>query len=58
MFIVLPYLSTKPDIFGIYSVCISFSIFFAYADLGFIAAGQNMRPDILRAGKEVRKSKS
>ena len=35
MFIVLPYLSAKPDIFGIYSVCISIAIFLAYADLGF-----------------------
>ena len=40
MFIVLPYLSAKPDIFGIYSVCISIAIFLAYADLGFIGAGQ------------------
>jgi len=40
MFIVVPYLTSEPAIYGIYSVCISVSIFLSYADLGFIGAGQ------------------
>jgi O-antigen/teichoic acid export membrane protein len=40
MFIVIPYLTSEPTIYGIYTVCISISIFLAYADLGFIGAGQ------------------
>lgn len=39
MFIVLPKLSEIPNIYGIYSLIISFSIFFAYADFGFLGAG-------------------
>ena len=40
MFIVLPYLSSSPVTFGVYSVCISVSIFLSYADMGFVSAGQ------------------
>lgn len=40
MFIVIPYLASKPNIYGIYTICISVSIFLAYADLGFIGVGQ------------------
>lgn len=40
MFVVVPYLTTDSTTYGIYSVCISFSIFLAYADLGFMGAGQ------------------
>lgn len=39
MFIVVPRLSEIPAIYGIYSVVVSFSIFFAYADMGFFGAG-------------------
>lgn len=40
IFIVIPFLSSDSNIFGIYSVCTSFSIFLAYADFGFLGAGQ------------------
>ena len=39
MLIVVPYLTKEPSIYGIYSICISVSIFLAYADLGFISSG-------------------
>jgi O-antigen/teichoic acid export membrane protein len=40
MLVVMPYLSSDRAIFGVYSVCMSVSIFLAYADLGFLGAGQ------------------
>lgn len=40
MFIVMPRLAGTPAVFGIYSICVAASIFLAYADLGFISAGQ------------------
>lgn len=40
LFIVVPYLTSNPAIYGVYTVCISISIFLTYADLGFIGAGQ------------------
>jgi len=39
MFVVVPMISKMPNIYGIYSVAISISIFFTYADFGFIRAG-------------------
>lgn len=38
MFIVVPMLSTMPVVYGIYMLCISFTLFFAYADIGFLKA--------------------
>jgi len=52
MFIVIPYLSSEPTIYGIYSVCISFSIFLAYADLGFMGAGQKYAAEYFAKGNQ------
>ncbi len=38
MFIVIPYISENKVVFGVYSVCISTSIFLNYADIGFVSA--------------------
>lgn len=40
MFIVVPYLSSDQTTYGIYSVCISVTIFLSYAYLYFLGAGQ------------------
>ncbi|GGF08128.1 lipopolysaccharide biosynthesis protein [Flavobacterium limi] len=50
MLVVIPYLTSQPTIYGIYSVCISFSIFLAYADLGFMGAGQKYAAECFAKG--------
>ena len=40
MVTVLPLLVSNTGIFGVYTVCVSLSLFFSYADLGFVNAGQ------------------
>ncbi len=40
LFIVTPLISNNSEVFGIYSVCVSFGIFLQYADLGFLNAGK------------------
>jgi len=39
LFIVVPYLSTDKTTYGIYTVCVSVTIFLSYADLGFLGSG-------------------
>ena len=51
MFIVIPYLTSDPIIYGIYTVCISISIFLAYADLGFMGAGQKYAAEYFAKGE-------
>lgn len=51
MLIVLPYLTKNPSIYGIYTVCASISIFLAYADIGFIGAGQKYAAEHFARGE-------
>jgi len=52
MFIVVPYLSKEPSIYGIYTVCISITIFLAYADLGFLQAGNKYAAESYGRGEQ------
>ncbi len=37
---VVPHLSNNSELYGIYSICISFTLYLSYADIGFLNAGQ------------------
>jgi hypothetical protein len=39
VFVVTPYLSTQPNLYGIYSIVIAAYLFLSYADFGFLSAG-------------------
>ena len=38
MVVVIPLLTSEPEIYGVYSICISFAIYLNYADIGFVSA--------------------
>lgn len=40
MLVVIPHLTSNPELFGIYSVCLSITLYLSYADIGFLLAGQ------------------
>ena len=40
LLVVVPQLSVNPELFGIYSICLSITLYLSYADLGFLSAGQ------------------
>tara|TARA_B100001175_G_C19484636_1_gene629056 strand:+ start:412 stop:1962 length:1551 start_codon:yes stop_codon:yes gene_type:complete len=40
LLIVVPNLSSDMELYGIYSLCISFTLYLSYADIGFLSAGQ------------------
>ena len=50
MFFIMPYLTSDPTTYGIYSVCIFLSIFLSYADLGFMGAGQKYASEYFAIG--------
>ncbi len=54
MFIVIPYISENKVIFGIYSVCISTSIFLNYADIGFVSAAIKYAGESFARGEKER----
>ncbi|WP_264531341.1 polysaccharide biosynthesis protein [Flavobacterium sp. N502540] len=50
LFIVVPFLSSDKITYGIYTVCISISIFLSYADLGFLGAGMKYAAESFSRG--------
>lgn len=57
LFVVVPYLSSDKILFGIYSVCTSLTIFFSYADLGFVSAGVKYAAEYFIQGNKEKEVK-
>lgn len=50
MFIVLPFLTKEPTLYGIYSICIAVITFYQYGDLGFLNAGNKFASEAFARG--------
>ena len=57
LFIVAPLTTSMPEVFGVYSLCISFNVFLTYADLGFITAGQKYASEAFARGERNQEKK-
>lgn len=55
--IVIPKLTSRPDVYGIYSICISSVIFLSYADLGFVNAGYKYASEYYAKGDKAHEIK-
>lgn len=53
LFVVMPHLTSNKYLFGIYSICSSLSIYFSYADLGFVGAGQKFAAENYSSGDDT-----
>lgn len=53
MFIVIPFLTSNKYVYGVYTICISLSLFLAYADLGFLGAGQKYAAECYSKGDKI-----
>ncbi|QOG03781.1 lipopolysaccharide biosynthesis protein [Flavobacterium sp. MDT1-60] len=51
LFVVVPFLSSDKATYGIYTVCVSISIFLSYADLGFLGAGMKYAAESYSRGE-------
>ncbi len=40
LFLVVPFLSSNKELYGLYTFCASFQLYLSYADIGFLSAGQ------------------
>ena len=50
LLIVVPHLSNDIELFGVYSFCISFTLYLTYADIGFLSAGQKYAAEAYARG--------
>ncbi len=52
MLIVVPHLSNKPVLYGVYAFCISFTLYLTYADIGFLTSGQKYAAEAFAKGNK------
>jgi len=50
LLIVVPHLSNDIELYGVYTFCISFSLYLSYADIGFLNAGQKYASEAFARG--------
>lgn len=53
MFVVVPLISVDKELYGVYMVCVSLSIFLSYADIGFLGAGQKFAAESFAKKKMI-----
>ena len=53
MLVVVPRLSENIELFGLYSVCLSISVYLSYSDLGFISAGQKFAAEAFKRNETL-----
>ncbi len=51
IFVVVPYLSSNSVLYGIYSICVTLMMFYSYADIGFLSAGQKFAAEYYAQGE-------
>ena len=51
LLIVVPNLTNDIELYGIYSLCISFTLYLSYADIGFLNSGQKYAAEAYATGK-------
>lgn len=57
LLVVVPYLSADKSTYGIYSICISVTVFLSYADLGFLGAGMKYAAESYSKGNREEEMK-
>lgn len=53
LLIVSPYVTSNKEVYGIYAVCLSITVFFAYADIGFVSASQKFAAEAYIRGEKI-----
>lgn len=51
LFVVVPSISSNAEIYGVYTVCTSITVFLSYADLGFLSAGNKFASEYYAKGE-------
>lgn len=54
LLIVSPFVTSNKEVYGIYAVCISLTVFFAYADIGFVSAGLKYAAEAFIRGERTK----
>lgn len=51
-FVVVPFLTSNQQLYGIYTFCMSFQLYLSYADIGFLSAGQKYAAEAYARGDQ------
>jgi len=54
LLIVVPALSKNPEVYGIYALCVSVTVFISYVDLGFLASSTKYATESYSQGNRIR----
>lgn len=57
LFIVVPFLSSNKELYGLYTFCASFQLYLSYADIGFLSAGQKYAAECYAKDERIGETK-